>query len=453
MDLAKLRSTYAAKVAEAETIMAEAKDDQLPKDRLEKVNSLLAESDSLKAQIVAAEQIEAGNKFMSEGTGSKAAHLGWRPSAPGEGEPGVDPSSWREISIPSPWGEKKVRFFVPEVVQTKGYNHAFEAYVRRGYSELGAEDRKTITEGVDSSGGFLTPEDFHVELIRKIATNAIIRSMARVVGTSRDIASWPRVVYTADDKYTSGVRLTWTGEVPSSATVHRVTEPVIGEFKIPVHTAMASMPFGNDTIEDSAFDLLGIGSSLFGEAFALGEDDVFINGDGVSKPMGILTEVNGNGMAYVISGTSASIVTAADANPAQRILDVYYAVPAQYRRNAAWVANSGTAKAMESIVDGQKRPILTSLIGGSLADAAEPDRVKNKPLRIDEFTPDIAANSYPLIFGDWSGYLILDRVGLSIQRLSEIYAETNITLLLAKKRVGGYLVEPYRFRCMKAGTS
>jgi HK97 family phage major capsid protein len=49
-----------------------------------------------------------------------------------------------------------------------------------------------------------------------------------------------------------------------------------------------------------------------------------------------------------------------------------------------------------------------------------------------------------------SGYIVLDRVGFSVQRLSELYAETNITILLARKRVGGQLAEPYRVKVLKA---
>ena len=63
--------------------------------------------------------------------------------------------------------------------------------------------------------------------------------------------------------------------------------------------------------------------------------------------------------------------------------------------------------------------------------------------------PDIATDAYAGIFGDLQGYFVVDRVGTSIQRLSELYAETDVTLLLARKRVGGYAVEPYRMKVLK----
>jgi len=294
---------------------------------------------------------------------------------------------------------------------------------------------------VDTAGGFLVPEDYQTELIKKIAAMTAIRPNARVVGTSRDMASWPRVKYTTDDKYTSGVRLTWTGESPASSTAHRVTDPVFGIIKVPVHTAMASMPISNDFIEDAVFDVVGLSSDLLAEAFGLGEDDVFVNGTGVSQPMGILTQVDGDGPASVVSGAAAALT-------ADGLLDLFFAVPAQYRRTGKFVLNSGAQKAIEKLKDSQGRYIISTLISGSLATPLF-DSIKGKPILVDEFMPDVAAGAYPMLFGDLSGYLVLDRVGFSIQKLTELYAETNITLLLARKRVGGYCAEPYRMKIQK----
>ena len=100
--------------------------------------------------------------------------------------------------------------------------------------KIGPTDRKTLTEGTDGAGGFIIPPDFQAEIIRKTLTLTQIRANAMVIQTSRDVAQWPKVSYTTDDKYTSGVRLTWPGESPASATVHRVTDPVFGLYSIPV---------------------------------------------------------------------------------------------------------------------------------------------------------------------------------------------------------------------------
>src|SRR5690606_15987777 len=237
----------------------------------EKVNGLLGQADELKVQIDMAVRMADAEAFAAEPMGTKAAHHGWREAGPDEGMPDVDPQSWREVKV----GNETMRVFIPEVVTAKDYPDAFDAYLRKGFRDMGPQDRKTLTAGSDSAGGFLIPEDYHVEIIKKTAVMATIRANARVAQTSRDMAKWPRVTYTTDDQSSSGVRMTWTGESPSSSTVHRVTDPVFGLITVPVHTAMASMPVSNDLLDDAAFDVLGIGSDLLGEAFALGENDAF----------------------------------------------------------------------------------------------------------------------------------------------------------------------------------
>jgi HK97 family phage major capsid protein len=393
----------------------------------------------------------AGDNYLKEAQGPAAAHLGWRDSGPTEGMAAFDPQSWHELKMQVVERDpiygipvvvaKSVRFHVPEAVMAKGYSGAFEAYCRRGKANLGPQDSKTLVEGSDSAGGFLVPEDYHVELIKKIAALATIRANARIVSTSRDIAKWPKIQWTTDDLYTSGVRFTWTGESPASATAHRVTDPVFGMHSIPIHTAMASMPLSNDFLEDSAFDVVGVSSDLLSEAFALGENDVFVNGDGAGKPMGIVAQVDdagNNGPRSVKSGSAGTLM-------ADGVIDLAYSLPAQYERNAKFFMRKSTEKVVRKLKDTTNEYLWP--ITGSLG--VVPRELLGYPTIREEFVPTLGANTYPIIFGDLNGYLIVDRVGFSIQRLSEIYAETNITLLLARKRVGGQTVEPWRIKVQK----
>jgi len=415
---------------------------EMTKEVADAIAGHLGKFDEYKALMELAKRSEEANGYMEEPAGTKAAHLGWREAAPGEGEVEFDPQAWREEKV----GMVRVRYYVPEAVQKKGYASAFEGYLRKGIDKLGPNDKKTLSDGVDTAGGFLVPEDYHVELIKKIATNAAIRPNARVVTTSRDMAQWPRVNYTSDDKYTSGVRLTWTGEIPASSTAHRVTDPVFGLHSIPVHTAMASLPLSNNLIEDSAFDVMGISSDLLAEAFALGEDDVFVNGTGSSRPKGILQDIDEtDGPAKVVSG-SASALTA------DGLIDLAYALPAQYERNAKWYMAKSTAKAIRQLKEATTNAYLWPISAQVGGFGAAGEELLGYPVVKDEFVPAIAANAYPIIFGDLMGYMIVDRVGFSLQRLSELYAETNITLLLAKKRVGGQVVEPWRIKVQKVST-
>ncbi len=449
--LAKLRLAYDGKLAEAKKLSDEwaEKDEDMPEEVAEKIDGLLSEVDELKTQIERVAKISQAEHFMDDPAGPKAAHLGWTPAKDGEGDPEVDERDWREYEAETPLRDhygapvvKTFRYFVPLAVQAKGYPPAFEAYLRRGKDHLGPQDLKTLTEGVDSAGGFMVPADFQMQIIKKIATLAIIRSLARVSTTSRDVVQWPRVVYNTDDEFTSAIRLTWTGESPSSSTVHRVTDQVFGLASLPVHTAMASQPLSNDLLEDDAFDVAGISSDLFGEAFSLGEDTEFINGDGIGKPKGILTDIDTNDGPTSVDSGDAALVTA------DGLIDLIFNLPSQYERNGRVVMEKATELAIRKLKDSNNNylwPVWPQ--GGGFAPS--PRELIGFPVLRDEFLPSIAANAFPIIFGDFMGYYVVDRVGLSIQRLTELFAETNVTLLLARRRVGGQLVEPYRLRVQK----
>lgn len=425
-----------------------------PPEIITQVNELLGKADDIKAQLDTFQRL--GGYVEPEEADERgdlsAAAASWRAAGPGEGNVPVDSKSWREEKnyrgIP-------VRYLVPLQVEKAGkaYEYAYESYLRKGFAGMGTADRKSLTEGVDTSGGYYVPADFIAQLIKRTPTGAQVRALASVNQTSRDLVKMPRLNYSTDNKYISGVRFTWTGETPATSTTHRVTDQISGEIDIPIHTAMASQLLSVNMLEDAAFDVWGMSAELFGQAFDLGEDDVFLTGNGVSKPLGILgiTSDTTQTPGIVVSGTSAEFTTSGDAHTGVRLNNIYYDLPAQYRMNARWMANSASILKLENLVDGQKRPILQTLTSGSMV-TGEPTTLKGKPIVVDEFLADPGASSFSLLFGDFKSYFIFDRVGLSIKRGDELYAETNFVLMLARKRMGGYLARPFAMRVMKLST-
>jgi HK97 family phage major capsid protein len=436
---------YRLKLAEAQKLIDQHKDG-MPKEVADQVNQFLGEADEIKLQIDLERRVGEGQKFSEDpAEAPKAAHHGWRKAGPDEGNFEIDPKAWHETEVLTPAGMKKLRFHVPLAVQKKEYAPAFEAYMRKGSSRgLSPNDFKTLSEGADSAGGFLVPVDVQTELIRKTATMAIIRGLARIVNTSRDVVSWPKKIYTTDDKYTGPERITWTGEIPSSTSVHLVTDATYGQVDIPINTAMASQPVSNNLIEDSAFDVMSIVNQDLAEAFALGEDDAFINGDGISKPMGILTQVDvaGKGPASVLSGASGAVA-------ADGLIDLWGALPSQYSGpNTRWVMSTATLVDIKQLKDGDNRYLLDAMSTGNLQSPIAQILI-DRPILRDEFMPAVAGGAYPIIFGDFGGYIIADRVGFSVMVSRELLMRTNQTLVVGRKRVGGQIAEEYKLKVQK----
>lgn len=430
-----MREKIAELMAQAKGIVEswekEHADEPMPRELVEKVQSLIGKADEYKIQLELQEQVSERESWID--AQPKAIAPSWRSALPEEGEADYDERSWLEIE------GKKYRF--PKGSERKEYVPAFEAYLRKGLDGMGPNDRKTLSGMSDPSGGYWVPVDFQATLIRRIAAMSVIRPNARVVPTSRDVAQWPRLV-SSDEKYTSNVRLVWAGNRPQSGSFTQNMAGSAGLVTIPVNTALSAVPIANTMIEDAAFDVVGLLTELFAESFALGEDEAFLSGDGVRKPTGILKDAGQtNGPAAVNSGSSSALT-------GDGLIALRYKLQSQYLSNARWVMSNTTAgeiRKLKSSGGDYLWPILGSV--GNLGAVRE--ELLGFPIAFTDFMPSIAANAFPILFGDLRGYVIADRVGFSIQRLSELHALEDSTILLARKRVGGLLVEPWRIVVQK----
>jgi HK97 family phage major capsid protein len=329
-------------------------------------------------------------------------------------------------------------------ISTLDYKRSYRDYLRKGYENLTSSQRKTLQEGVDSAGGFIAPDDIQMGIIERKPTPTRILGLVEQLQTSRDNLNISKVNYTADNKYTTGMRVTWTGELPSSATAHRVTDPAFGQVRIPVHTAMMSLPLTLDMIEDSAFPLVSWASGKFFETIALLKDDMIINGSGQGQPAGILMNPGGANQPAIVKTGDANLVTG------DGLIDLTESLPEQYDENAKLYFNkTNTGKAIRKLKDSDGRPLVTYGAGDQGLASGRFKEVNGYPYIWSGFMPDVAANAFPLIFGDAKGYYLVNRIGFTIQVLRERYAEENQIVLLGRVRFGGQVVEDWRLKVQK----
>lgn len=326
---------------------------------------------------------------------------------------------------------------------TVAYRDAFVGYIRRGADGLTAAERRTLQDGADPSGGYLVPEQALNLILSRDPAPTRVSGRVTAIPTTRDRVTAPRVNYSTDTTYTSGMRVTWTGEVPASATTHRVTDPVFGQVQIDVHTAMMSLPLTRDFVEDSAFPVVSWVTGKFAETVDLLRDNMILNGSGINQPHGILENPGvGEEPSVTNSGSAATLIP-------NGLQDIVWDVPEQYEDNSAWVFNkNSTGKTIAKMVDSQSRYLWQPYEQSGLTGSRRADLL-GYPVVFSAFAPNVSAGTYPLVFGDLRGYYRVDRVGLSVQVLNELYAETNQVLLLGRVRLGGDVAEPYRLRIQK----
>jgi len=304
---------------------------------------------------------------------------------------------------------------------------AFESYVRNGDDDAlrGLElEGKAMSTAVAGDGGYLVDPQTAETIRSVLKSTASIRQIANVVNV--DATSYDVLVDTSD------VGAGWATE---AAATGETGTPSIQRITIPLHELSALPKASQRLLDDSAFDIEGWLASRIADKFARSEAMAFISGDGVDKPKGFLTYASANAGSEVW-GELGHVVSGADgdfdpANPADAIVDLVYALGAQYRANASFVMNSKTAGSVRKLKDADGR----FLWSDGLA-AGEPARLMGYPVLVAEDMPDIASWAPAIAFGDFAaGYTVAERPDLRILR--DPFSAKPHVLFYATKRVGG----------------
>lgn len=320
------------------------------------------------------------------------------------------------------------------------HQKAFGAYLRTGDDDglRGLEvEEKSMSSAVNSDGGFLVDPQTAETINSVLYSTASIRSIASIVNvesTSFDVL----VDY-------SDVGTAWATE---AGGVSETATPSIDRITIPLHELSALPRASQRLLDDSAFDIEGWLATRIAGQFSRAEAAAFVSGDGTDKPKGFLTHPTvGNdfwswgNLGYVATGTDGSF---GDVNA---VVDLVYALGAQYRANASFVMNSKTAGLVRKLKDNDGR----FLWSDGLA-AGEPARLLGYPVLIAEDMPDVASDATAVAFGDFgAGYTVAERPDLRVLR--DPFSAKPHVLFYATKRVGGDVSDFAAIKLLKFAVS
>jgi HK97 family phage major capsid protein len=118
-------------------------------------------------------------------------------------------------------------------------------------------------------------------------------------------------------------------------------------------------------------------------------------------------------------------------------MDLFYALKSPYRKNASFIMNDATVKAIRKLKDGQGQYLWQPSV-----TAGTPDTILNCPVLTSTYVPIIEAAAKTIVFGDFGYYWIADRQGRSFKRLNELFAVTGQVGFVASQRVDGKLILP-----------
>lgn len=307
---------------------------------------------------------------------------------------------------------------------TEEYRKAMISALRSNFRNVS----NVLQEGVDSDGGYLVPEEYDNRLIDALSEENIFRGLATTITTSGE-----RKINIAATKPAAA----WIDEGEALT----FGDATFAQINLDAHKLHVAVKVTEELLYDNAFNLEGHIIDMFSKALSNAEEDAFLNGDGVGKPLGIFAASGGGEIG--VTAASVSAITA------DEIINLVYSLKRPYRKKAKFIMNDQTIAALRKLKDGNG-----NYLWQPSAQAGEPDRLFGYEVLTSPYAPTIAAGAPVIAFGDFSYYNIGDRGTRSFAELKELFAGNGMVGFVAKERVDGKLVLPEAVKIlkMKAGS-
>lgn len=174
--------------------------------------------------------------------------------------------------------------------------------------------------------------------------------------------------------------------------------------------------------------------------FAVSEEKGFLTGNGANQPLGLFT-ASADGISTgrdVQTGSSTDIT-------ADGLIDALYSLKEGYMRNARWMFHRDGIKRIRKLKDSQNQYLWQPGLSNG-----QPNTILDKPYVMSEYVPNTFTSAkYVGIVGDLSFYWIADALSMTVQRLVELYAETNQTGFIGRLETDGMPVLEEAFARLK----
>ncbi|MFN2099115.1 phage major capsid protein [Altererythrobacter sp. MF3-039] len=318
----------------------------------------------------------------------------------------------------------------PDSAEVKGF---VDGYLRNGRET----EIKSISGAVPADGGYAVPREIDAMIARELAEISPIRSIAQVVQTGT--AGYRKLIATGG---------TASGWVSETAGRPETDTPSFAEIAPPTGELYANPAASQAMLDDAAFDLESWLASEIAMEFARAEGAAFVGGSGFDQPEGFLSAPVSTlddgarafgSLQYVGSGDAVGF----GPDPDAKLIDLVHTMKAGHRQGASFVMNSATLAEVRKLktADG------AFLWQPGLVEG-QPDRLLGYPVIEAEDMPDIAADAFPIAFGNFRhGYLIAERSATQILR--DPFTNKPFVHFYATKRVGGQVLDSAAIKLLR----
>lgn len=285
----------------------------------------------------------------------------------------------------------------------------FRNYLRTGrFVGEGAEEFRAYQAGSDTEGGFVVaPQEVVQTLLRGVDDQVFIRARAtKYQLPTAESLGVPTLDTDAED-------WDWTTEL---LTGNEEDSLRIGKREMRAHPLAKRVKLSKTLIRKApAFEQLILDRMAY--KFAITMEKNYLTGNGVQRPLGVFTASN-DGVPTsqdVSTGNTTTSITF------DGLIEAKFKLKAQYWPKSDWLFHRDAVKQITKLKDGDGQYIWRM----SVRDG-EPDTLLGRPLMISEYVPNtFTTGLYVGMFADFSNYWIVDALNMQMQRLVELYAETN----------------------------
>lgn len=304
---------------------------------------------------------------------------------------------------------------------TDVYKSAFWGAMR---NKKNTDVQNSLQIGSDSEGGFLVPDEYEGQLIQALQEANMLRNMCNVITTSYGDRKIPVVA--------SNGSAAWMDEESAfTESDEGFTQVTLSAYKLGT-----MLKVSDELLNDSYFDLEAYIAAEFARRIGAAEEEAFLTGNGTGKPTGLLNATGGASLG--VTAASATAITL------DEVVDLYHSLKSAYRKNASFLVNDATVKAIRKLKDGQGQYLWTpSVIAGT------PDTILNRPVITSQYMPVAAAGEKTVLFGDFKYYWIADRQGRTFKRLNELYAANGQVGFLVSQRLDAKLILPEAIKVLQ----
>ena len=298
------------------------------------------------------------------------------------------------------------------------YRRAFGDYLLNGASGISQESRGAIERAgiAGLAGGLIIPKTLASEIEVALKSYGGMFEAASIITTSH---GGDLILPTIND---TEAKATIVSEYDQSTR----RAPSFGSVTLKAYTYRTPIvPVSQELLQDSAFNLDALLSTLLAESFARGINADLTNGTGTGKPTGVVN-------AAVDSGAKP----AAASITLDNIIDLIKSVNSAYARNGKFMFNRNTLWELAKIKDQSGRYIWHE----STRDGS-PATLFGKEYILNDDIADIGAGNTSVLFGDFSKYKIRMVQNFRVVRLNELLAEYLSIGLFGFARVDGNLLD------------